>query len=568
MHVGLPPQHASPAGRADRRLACGLLVSVLLHGIVLLLQFGVPGMGMPGATPPLTVRIASADPSPPVPVVPDPAPAVKPPAPPVSGMRLVDPVPAPVPVPPAPVKAKPKPIVKRDKPRRARRISPPLPAPATLEESTKVIAQDATLNDFVVPIVRPEEAEQKTVDIMDAQVGDDDGDAQTAAALEAEAAKAGQLKAAEDALAARLAEEQARLAALEMARAAQEQETQRVAAAVQARQQEQQKADQLAAERLRSEQAQAELQKTEQLRVERQKLEQQRAEQERNEQLRAEQKKVEQQVEQQRIEQQRAGQLRAEQQRVEQQRAEQLRVELQKAEQQRAEQQRAEQQRAEQQRAEQQRAEQQRAEQQQAEQQRADRERAERQAAQAAARERDAAAQAGHAGAGGRNAGPGGAGASAQIARNMMGSDLANRARELVKGIDVLRGDPPASRLRDARRVAVGAGERDASLRMYAESWRQKIERNASVNFPRNWVDEARKDPLVSVAVRSDGSVEDVTIITSSGRADMDEAVRRIVRVNARYSAFPAVIAQKYDVIDIRRVWRFDEVLKLMEEVR
>jgi TonB family protein len=103
---------------------------------------------------------------------------------------------------------------------------------------------------------------------------------------------------------------------------------------------------------------------------------------------------------------------------------------------------------------------------------------------------------------------------------------------------------------------------------MYVESWRQKIERNASVNFPRNWVDEEKKDPLVSVAVRSDGSVEDVTIITSSGRADMDEAVRRIVRVNARYSPFPAEIAKKYDVIDIRRVWRFDEVLRLMEEVR
>ena len=150
----------------------------------------------------------------------------------------------------------------------------------------------------------------------------------------------------------------------------------------------------------------------------------------------------------------------------------------------------------------------------------------------------------------------------------MLGSDLANRARDLVKGIDLLSGDPPGPRSRDGRRVAVGANERDLPLRMYVESWRQKIERNASVNFSRNWVDEEKKDPLVSVAVRSDGSVEDVTIISSSGRADMDEAVRRIVRVNARYSPFPAAIAQKYDVIDIRRVWRFDEVLKLMEEVR
>ncbi len=221
----------------------------------------------------------------------------------------------------------------------------------------------------------------------------------------------------------------------------------------------------------------------------------------------------------------------------------------------------------EQQRAEQQRVAQQRAEEQRAEQQRADRERAERQAAQSAGRDRDAL-QPGGTGPVGREAGPGGAGATGQIPRNMLGSDLANRARDLVKGIDVLSGDPPGGRARDGRRVAVGANERDLPLRMYAESWRQKVERNASVNFPRNWVDEEKKDALVSVAVRSDGTVEDVTIITSSGRPDMDEAIRRIVRVNARYSPFPAAIAQKYDVIDIRRVWRFGEMLKLMEEVR
>ncbi len=48
----------------------------------------------------------------------------------------------------------------------------------------------------------------------------------------------------------------------------------------------------------------------------------------------------------------------------------------------------------------------------------------------------------------------------------------------------------------------------------------------------------------------------------------MDEAVRRIVRVNARYSPFPPAIAARYDVIEIRRVWRFGDTLKLLEEVR
>ena len=555
-------------GSSDRRLLGGLLVSLLLHALILLLQFGVPGMGTPGSSPPLTVVLANAD-APPLPEPPAPAPvadagvpipAVKPA--PASGMRLVDPVAQPEPVPAAPaVKAKPK--LKKGPPRRARRISPPLPAHETLEQPTKVIAQDSTLNEFALPVVRPEEAEQKTVDVKQAQVGDDDGEDEVAAALEAEAAKAGRLKAEEEAQAARLADERARAAALEAeARKLAEQEEARLKAEQLAQQKQAlQKAEQLAAEQVRAEQQRVEQQRVEQQRVEQQRVEQQRVEQQRAEQTRAEQQKAAQlRAEQQKLEQQRA-----EQQKLEQQRAEQQKLEQQRAEQQRAEQQRAEQQRAEQQRAEQQRAEQQRAEQQQ----RAERERAERQAAQAAAA-RDLV-QPDSIGSGGRSPTPGGAGASGaagKLPRNILGSDLANRARDLVKGLDVLSGDPPGQRPRDGRRVAVGPNERDVPLRMYVESWRQKIERNASVNYPRNWADEQKRDPLVSVAVRSDGSVEDVTIITSSGRADMDEAVRRIVRVNARYSAFPPDIAKKYDVIDIRRVWRFDDALKLLEEVR
>ena len=36
-------------------------------------------------------------------------------------------------------------------------------------------------------------------------------------------------------------------------------------------------------------------------------------------------------------------------------------------------------------------------------------------------------------------------------------------------------------------------------------------------------------DPLVTVAIRSDGSVESVTFVRSSGVAAIDEAIRRIV---------------------------------------
>lgn len=558
MKFGQAKTGASPADHADRRLIGGLVVSLLLHGLVLLLQFGVPGLGLPGAPPPLTVRIAAVAPPAPAPepdvavAVPVPVPAPLPPRP-ASGMQMIDPVVAPA---APPVKAAP--LVKKGKTRRARRISTPLPALDTEAETSRVIAQDSTLNDFSVPVARPEEAEQKTVDVTKAQHGEDDGDADDTAAEEAAAAKAGKLKAEEEA-AQKLADErrEAEKRAAEQAALLAEQKKADEAA-------QQQKAEQDAA---RAKEQQLAQQKTEQLKLEQQKVEQQRAEQLKAEQLKAEQVKAEQlKLEQKKAEQQIAERQRAEQAKLEQQRAEQLKVEQQKAEQQRLAEQKAEQQRVAEQKAEQQRAEQQRAEQQRAEQQKADQQRAEREAAQQRARDL-AASQPGTTGQGGPAAGTGAGGGTTQIPKNMLGSDLGNRARDLVKGLDILRGAPPGVRRAGDRRAVVSYNERDLPLKMYVESWRQKIERNGALNYPRSWADAVRVDPTVSVAIRSDGTVEDVVIVSSSGRADMDEAVRRIVRVNARYSPFPPQIAERYDVIEIRRVWRFDDALKLMEEL-
>lgn len=126
----------------------------------------------------------------------------------------------------------------------------------------------------------------------------------------------------------------------------------------------------------------------------------------------------------------------------------------------------------------------------------------------------------------------------------------------------------PAGAERARRRSFLGSFDKEVPLRMYVDSWRQKIERNGSLNYSQTSKEKARGDPLVLVAIRSDGSVEEITILRSSGRVDLDEAVRRIVRVNAPYAVFPPNIAAKYDVIEIRRVWNFDGTLHILEELR
>jgi TonB family protein len=169
---------------------------------------------------------------------------------------------------------------------------------------------------------------------------------------------------------------------------------------------------------------------------------------------------------------------------------------------------------------------------------------------------------------------PGGAGSgngNGAVPRPVSGSDLASRARDMLRGIDVLKGSPPSREAgadpQQARRLIFGSAEREVQVRLYIDSFRQKIERNGTLNGAQLPGDRVRIDPVVSVAIRSDGSVEDVLIVRSSGHSGLDAAVRRIVRVNARYSAFPPNVAARYDVIEIRRIWTFADGLRLLEEV-
>jgi TonB family protein len=164
-----------------------------------------------------------------------------------------------------------------------------------------------------------------------------------------------------------------------------------------------------------------------------------------------------------------------------------------------------------------------------------------------------------------------GSGAGMQAGPGAMAGLPGNRARELLRGVTIPNVDAsglPRDRPAGNRRVVADGGERDAPLRLYVDSVRQKLERNAVLGGARLSLRDVRIDPLVSVSLRSDGSIDEITIVRSSGRADMDDAVRRFVRLNARYAAFPPNVAANFDVIEIRRVWRFAEGLKLVEEMR
>ena len=108
-----------------------------------------------------------------------------------------------------------------------------------------------------------------------------------------------------------------------------------------------------------------------------------------------------------------------------------------------------------------------------------------------------------------------------------------------------------------------GRTDPNGELIEYAQAWARKIELNMTFDTVREAAKRPHANPLVTVAIRSDGSVESVTFVLSSGVADIDEAVRRIVQSQAPYQAFAPALARQFDVIEIRRTWHFDMAIRL-----
>ncbi len=121
---------------------------------------------------------------------------------------------------------------------------------------------------------------------------------------------------------------------------------------------------------------------------------------------------------------------------------------------------------------------------------------------------------------------------------------------------------PPSSS--GARRGRLfGRTDPNAELVLYAEAWARKIQLNMTFDMVREVVKRPHADPLVTVAIRSDGSVESVTFVLSSGVSEIDEAIRGILQGQAPYQPFQPALAREFDVIEIRRSWHFDMAIRL-----
>ena len=104
----------------------------------------------------------------------------------------------------------------------------------------------------------------------------------------------------------------------------------------------------------------------------------------------------------------------------------------------------------------------------------------------------------------------------------------------------------------------ITADTRESDVAVYLDSWRRKIERVGTINFP----DVARREklsgtPVIEVTIGSDGKLLQTVVRRSSGHAEIDEAAMRILKLAAPFDPFPGELGAKHDEIRIAYEWQF-----------
>jgi protein TonB len=111
---------------------------------------------------------------------------------------------------------------------------------------------------------------------------------------------------------------------------------------------------------------------------------------------------------------------------------------------------------------------------------------------------------------------------------------------------------------RDERELVVTPNTRESNVAVYLDTWRRKVERIGTLNFPL----DARAhpndtDPVLEVAIHSDGRLDEVLLHRSSGSREVDQAAIAILKLAAPFDPFPRELAEAHDSLRFAYEWQF-----------
>ena len=132
-----------------------------------------------------------------------------------------------------------------------------------------------------------------------------------------------------------------------------------------------------------------------------------------------------------------------------------------------------------------------------------------------------------------------------------------NRSMEIASLTAQLEAEKNLRAKRPRKRQVSAAIHRSTDA-LYLDSWRRKIERIGNLNYP----EKAKKEGIfgtlsLKVAINNDGTVNEISILRSSGYKVLDDSAIRIVRLAAPFAPLTREMMADTDILEVVRVWQF-----------
>ncbi|MBL4608856.1 MAG: energy transducer TonB [Pseudomonadales bacterium] len=113
---------------------------------------------------------------------------------------------------------------------------------------------------------------------------------------------------------------------------------------------------------------------------------------------------------------------------------------------------------------------------------------------------------------------------------------------------------------RPRKRQLSAEATKEARDARYLDSFRRSVERTGNLYYP----EEAKSRQIFGevrllVAVRSNGGVDSVRVLKSSGHRVLDDAAVNSVKRAAPFEVFPPELRKDTDILEIIRTWRFEK---------
>jgi protein TonB len=141
-------------------------------------------------------------------------------------------------------------------------------------------------------------------------------------------------------------------------------------------------------------------------------------------------------------------------------------------------------------------------------------------------------------------------------AKPLSGADLVNSALALAR-LEAQVARQIEDYNKRPRKQFVGARTHESRFAMYVEAWRLKIERIGNLNYPEGARGRIYGSLRLTIAIKPDGSVDDVQIDRPAEYKILNDAALKIVRLSAPFAPFPPEIRKDTDLLVITRTWTF-----------